>query len=79
MLSLGHCSPSAAPNEHEVNHLCRNRSGLYLMRLTVDRGAKYVGERIKISLRTHDREEAKQRRDVVMVALTKAKVAMIHN
>jgi len=37
------------------NHLLRQkRSGLWQMRLTVDRGPKYVGRRIVIGLDTHD-------------------------
>ena len=55
------------------HHLYRKRSGLFQMRFTVDRGPKFVGERVKISLRTRDPEEAKLRRDVILTALSKAK------
>lgn len=52
------------------NHLLRQkRSGLWQMRLTVDRGPKYVGRRIVIGLDTHDENEARDRRDVVLKTL----------
>ena len=45
------------------------------MRFTVDRGPKYVGERVKLSMRTRDAEEAQQRRDLVLEALKKTKTS----
>ena len=65
---------SAANPGDKNHHLRRKRSGLFQLRFTVDRGPKFVGERVVISLRTRDAEEAQQRRDTVMDALTKAKI-----
>lgn len=65
---------SAANPGDKNHHLRRKRSGLYQLRFTVDRGPKYVGERVVVSLRTRDSEEAQQRRDTVLEALTKAKI-----
>lgn len=52
------------------NHLLRQKqSGLWQMRLTIDRGPKFVGRRIVIGLDTHDEIEARNRRDVVLKTL----------
>ena len=41
----------------------------------MDRWPKYVGERVKMSLRTRDPKEAANRRDLVQEALEKTKAA----
>jgi len=65
---------SAARPDDPGHHLRRKPSGLYQLRLTIDRGPKFVGQRIVVSLRTRDQEEAAKRRDLVMEALKKAKL-----
>ena len=65
----------SASNPHDQNHhLRRKPSGLFQLRLTVDRGPKFVGERLTIGLGTRDYAEAIQRRDVVLEALQKARL-----
>ena len=54
----------------DVNHhLRRKPSGLWQVRLTVDRGPKYVGRRVTLGLGTKDVREARARRDLILQAL----------
>jgi hypothetical protein len=51
------------------HHLRRKPSGLWQLRITIDRGPKYVGRRVVIGLATRDVREARARRDLVLQAL----------
>lgn len=52
------------------HHLRRKTSGLWQMRLALlDKGTKCVGRRVVIGLGTHDVEEARARRDLVLRAV----------
>lgn len=63
MHSLVECSGDAN------HHLRRKPSGYWQLRITVDRGPKYVGQRVVIGLATRDAREARARRDIVLEAL----------
>lgn len=65
---------SAADFKKPNHHLRRKSSGLFQLRFTVDRGPKYVGERVIMSLRTKDENEARQRREIVGEAMSKAQI-----
>lgn len=51
------------------HHLRRKKSGLWQLRITVDRGRKYVGKRVIMGLDTRNVNEARARRDLVLKAL----------
>lgn len=51
------------------HHLRRKPSGLWQVRFTVDRGPKYVGQRVVIGLGTRDVKEARERRDLILKSL----------
>lgn len=51
------------------HHLRRANSGLFQLRLTIDRGPKYVGKRVTIGLKTKDVFEARIRRDLILKTL----------
>lgn len=54
------------------HHLRRKPSGYWQVRFTVDRGPKYVGQRVVVGLGTRDAREARARRDIVLEALRAA-------
>jgi hypothetical protein len=51
------------------HHLRQKPSGLWQVRITVDRGPKYVGRRVVIGLGTRDVREARVRRDLILKSL----------
>lgn len=61
--SLVECSANAN------HHPRRKPSGLWQLRITIDRGPKHVGRRVVIGLGTRDAREARSRRDLVLQAL----------
>jgi hypothetical protein len=63
---------SAAKENDPNHHLSTNEFGWWRMRVTVDRGPKYTGERVMICLGTNSETEARIRRDLVIAALCKA-------
>jgi hypothetical protein len=67
-----HCS--AARVDDENHHLRRKPSGYWQLRITVDRGRKFVGQRVILGLRTRCEKEARQRRDVILAVLEKARI-----
>ena len=54
------------------HHLRKKPSGYWQLRVTIDRGPKLVGQRVILGLGTHDAEEARKRRDVVLAGFKKA-------
>ena len=52
----------------------RKDRGTYRMRVTIDRGPKFTGERIIIPLATSDKQTARMMRDAVLSALHKSGV-----
>jgi hypothetical protein len=64
---------SAAHEDDPNHHLRRKKSGYWQLRITVDRGRKFVGQRVIIGLRTRCEREARERRDVILAALEKAR------
>lgn len=67
---------SAAKGDDPNHHLRRKPSGYWQLRLTVDRGRKFVGQRVNIGLRTRCEREARERRDVILAALEKARLVV---
>ena len=65
---------SAAKLDNPNHHLRRKASGYWQLRITVDRGRKFVGQRVILGLRTRCEREARERRDVILAALEKAKL-----
>jgi hypothetical protein len=65
---------SAARVDDENHHLRRKPSGYWQLRITVDRGRKFVGQRVILGLRTRCEIEARERRDVILAALEKARM-----
>lgn len=63
------------PDDH---HLRRKPSGYFQMRVTIDRGPKYVGDRVILGLKTRSTEEARERRDLILEAYKAAGVAVNH-
>lgn len=55
------------------HHLRVNSRGFYQMRITIDRGPKFVGLRRVIGLGTKDVHQARQRRDLILRVLNLAK------
>lgn len=53
----------------ENHHLRRKKSGLWQLRITIDRGRKFVGKRVNIGLGTYCVEEARARRDLMLKTL----------
>lgn len=56
------------------HHLAKHTRGSYRVFVTVDRGPKYTGQRISVPVRTHDEEEARARRDILIDGLIRANV-----
>lgn len=51
------------------HHLRQKESGLWQVRLTVDRGPKFVGKRVTLGLGTKDVREARMRWNLILRAL----------
>jgi hypothetical protein len=69
-MNLLECSASD-PSDPD-HHLRMRPSGYWQLRLTVDRGPKYIGQRVVIGLRTRDPQEARARRDLILDAMKQA-------
>ena len=56
----------------EDHHLFRNSRGKFVIRATVDRGARFTGQRITVQTGTHDINVARRIRDAVVMGWIKA-------
>lgn len=65
---------SAANLDDPHHHLRRKPNGYWQLRLTVNRGRKYVGQRVVIGLRTRCERDAQERRDLILATLKKARM-----
>ena len=61
---------SATINESNLNHHIWNNNGTWFIHFMIHK-EDYTTERIRKSLKTHDVEEARKRRDKVFARLTK--------
>ncbi|QJE99100.1 hypothetical protein [Luteolibacter luteus] len=63
---------------NERHHLRRNR-GCWQLRFTLKTEHNMVGRRVVCGLNTHDEDEARVRRDIVLRALSKADLLEMHS
>lgn len=70
---------SAAKLDDPLHHLRRNHSGVFQLRAMIARGPKFTGQRMIISLKTHDEAEAAARRDIALESLRRAELLSERN
>ena len=72
LLRFVQCSAARLDDPH--HHLRRKPNGYWQLRLTVDRGRIYVGQRMVIGLRTRSERDAQDRRDLILATLKRARM-----
>ena len=65
---------SAANPDDPHHHIRRRANGYWQLRFTVDRGRIYVGQRVVIGLRTRSEQDARDRRDLILATMKKARM-----
>ncbi len=65
--------PSATSENDPCHHMRRGANGNWQLHLTVDRGQESIGQSVDVCLRTSSEQLAREHRDVILVALEKAR------